>query len=62
MYWYCLHHSAVEHEDTGCADRRRLGPFATRDEAANALRTVEERNEDWDEDPAWNDDDPDSVA
>lgn len=58
MYWYCLKHQQVEHEDEGCADRGRLGPYGTREEAAQALQTVEERNEDWDEDPAWNDPDP----
>lgn len=56
MYWYCLHHDTVEHEDVGCADRRRLGPFPTEQEAARALTTVEERNEAWDDDPDWNDD------
>lgn len=61
MYWYCLTHKQVEHEDDGCADRQRLGPFATRDEARAALAKVADRNEEWDEDPAWNDD-PDPAA
>ncbi|MBY5162931.1 hypothetical protein [Salsipaludibacter albus] len=62
MYWYCLHHSRVEHEDEGCADRRRLGPFETREEAAAALDTVADRNEEWENDPAWNDDEDGQPA
>ena len=34
----------------------RLGPYASREEAARALEKVEERNEAYDHDPRWNDD------
>ena len=55
-YWFCLTHHAVEGED-GCDYKDRLGPYATTEaEAARALEKVEERNEEWDNDPAWNDD------
>lgn len=54
-YWYCLTHHRVEGED-GCKSADRLGPYPTEAEAARALETVEERNETWDHDPAWNDD------
>ena len=40
----------------GCRNQDRLGPYATAAEASRALDKVEERNEDWDTDPKWNDD------
>ena len=43
----------------GCRNTTRLGPFATREEAARALDTVDERNEAWDNDPRFNDPDED---
>jgi hypothetical protein len=57
-YYYCLRHHAVEGA-SGCSARHRLGPYPTEAEAARALEKVEERNEAWDNDPRWNDDDPD---
>lgn len=54
-YFYCLDHKAVEPED-GCRAADRLGPYATREEAEQALEKVHERNESWDNDPRWNDD------
>lgn len=53
-FWFCLKHHAVEGAG-GCANKHRLGPYASREEAASALETVEERNEAWDNDPRWND-------
>jgi hypothetical protein len=54
-YFYCLEHKTVETEE-GCRAADRLGPYATRDEAEHALDKVQERNEEWDNDPKWNDD------
>lgn len=54
-FYYCLDHKTVEPYQ-GCKSANRLGPYATRKEAENALATVAERNEDWDNDPKWNDD------
>jgi len=54
-YWFCLKHHTVEGEE-GCRNADRLGPYATEAEAARALEKVEERNEEWDNDPKWNDD------
>ena len=54
-YWFCLTHHAVEGPD-GCKNSDRLGPYATQAEASRALEKVEERNEEWDNDPNWNDD------
>jgi hypothetical protein len=55
QFWFCLKHHAVEGED-GCRNQDRLGPYATEDEAAHALDKVAERNQEWDNDPKWNDD------
>ncbi len=56
-YWFCLKHHTVEGAD-GCKAADRLGPYASRDEAASALDKVQQRNEAWDNDPNWNDDAP----
>ena len=56
QYWYCLTHDAVEAEGESCPTGKQLGPYPTREAAANALAKVEERNDEWDDDPAWNDD------
>ena len=47
-WWFCLKHNTVE-PDTACRakDRLRLVP-ETREEAAHALETVRQRNEEWD--------------
>ena len=58
-YWFCLTHHAVEGRD-GCKNSDRLGPYASSAEASRALEKVEERNEEWDNDPKWNDDAPGS--
>ncbi|MFT3871390.1 MAG: hypothetical protein QM714_01905 [Nocardioides sp.] len=55
-YWFCLTHRRVEGE-AGCRNQDRLGPYATPEEAEHALEKVEERNEEWDNDPEWNDED-----
>ncbi|WGL50678.1 hypothetical protein P5P86_11960 [Nocardioides sp. BP30] len=54
-YYFCLKHHTVEPRE-GCRAADRLGPYPTEQEAAHALEKVEERNEDWDHDPKWNDD------
>ena len=54
-FWYCVKHRRVEDEDNLCPPIDRLGPYATREEAEQALETAARRNEDWDEDPRWND-------
>ena len=60
-FWFCLKHHAVETND-GCPNKDRLGPYPTEAEAARALEKAAERNEAWDEDPAWNDDVEDKDA
>ena len=46
-WWYCLKHRTVEH-GAGCPGKDRLGPYASREEAENALELVRERNQEWD--------------
>jgi hypothetical protein len=53
-FWFCLKHHTVEGSD-GCRNADRLGPYPTSAEASRALDKVAERNEDWDDDPKWND-------
>ncbi|GAA1837024.1 SPOR domain-containing protein [Microlunatus capsulatus] len=55
-WWYDLKtRSAVQDTKAGkIADR--LGPYASREEAEQALDRVAERNEAFDEDPRWKDD------
>jgi hypothetical protein len=52
-WFYCLKHHTVEPKD-GCAERHRLGPYATREEAEHALQSVAEREEQLNaEDRTW---------
>lgn len=55
-YWYCVTHERVEHGEGMCPPIDRLGPFDTHEEASHALEKAEQRNEEWDSDPNWNDD------
>ena len=54
-WYFCLDHKTVEPLD-GCRAAVRLGPYPTREEAERALETVERRNEAWDNDPEWAED------
>ena len=53
-WWFCLKHMRVE-QGPACANAERLGPYQSRVDAERALETVQERNEEWDRDPRWND-------
>ena len=56
-WWYDLNtHSAVQDSKNTAKAMDRLGPYASREDAERALEKVEERNEAWDNDPRWNDD------
>lgn len=55
-FWFCVKHQRVETSENMCPPIDRLGPYATEAEAQQALAKAEERNEDWDNDPNWNDD------
>ncbi|MGK5732680.1 hypothetical protein [Streptomyces sp. URMC 124] len=54
-WYYCLKHGTVE-EGPECRAADRLGPYGTRGEASHAMQTARERNEEWRNDPRWNDD------
>ncbi|MFJ9695020.1 hypothetical protein [Kitasatospora sp. NPDC101183] len=53
-WFYCIKHNKVE-EGPECPAKDRLGPYATPEEASHALETAAARNEQWREDPRWND-------
>lgn len=54
-YYWCLSHHRVETGDNLCAAVDRLGPYASAEEAEQALDRVRQRNETWDaEDARWN--------
>ena len=54
-YWYFVKHEAVEEGEDLCPPIDRLGPFDSREEAARAIERAQQRNEEWDNDPKWND-------
>ncbi len=54
-WYYCLDHHTVEPYEA-CKSESRLGPYATPADAANALQRVSQRNDDWENDPRFNDD------
>ena len=49
---YCLKHHVVESQDERCRSDQRLGPFATREEAARALELSRSRTEAWEAEEA----------
>lgn len=54
-YWYCVKHHRVEQGEDVCPPIDRLGPYDSREEAEKALQKAAQRNEEWDNDPKWND-------
>ncbi|MBO3680646.1 hypothetical protein [Streptomyces sp. NEAU-YJ-81] len=56
-WYYCIRHQKVE-EGPECRAADRLGPYASPEEAAHAMETARERNEEWQNDPRWRDDEP----
>jgi hypothetical protein len=56
-WFFCIKHHTVEPRD-GCAERHRLGPYETREEAEHALQSVAEREQKLTaEDREWRDGD-----
>jgi hypothetical protein len=49
-YW-CLTHGRIEGAE-GCPNIERMGPYATREQAATALDRAHENTERWDADDA----------
>ena len=56
QWYWCLTHKAVEPYEA-CKSIDRLGPYATREDAAAALATVTRRNDEWAPHPRFDDDD-----
>jgi hypothetical protein len=55
QWWYCMKHRTVE-GGAGCSNTDRMGPYASRDEAAAAIDNAAQRTQAWETDPRWNDD------
>lgn len=53
-WFYCIKHAKVE-EGPECPAKDRLGPYASREEASQALAIADERNREWRNDPRWHD-------
>ncbi len=53
-WWWCLRHEQAESPPDAPA-AERMGPYATKEAAERALDTATRRTEEWDQDPAWND-------
>ncbi len=52
-WFWCMRHGTVEPRE-GCAERHRLGPYETRQEAEHALQSLAEREQRLSsEDQAW---------
>jgi hypothetical protein len=52
-FWFCVEHHAVE-SFAGCGRHDRIGPFDSSEDAANALKTISDRERRYDaEDAAW---------
>nr|WP_300146328.1 hypothetical protein [Propionicimonas sp.] len=54
-WYYCLDHHTVEPYE-GCRSATRLGPYPTAAEAADAIEKAVQRNEEWENDPRFSDD------
>lgn len=61
QWYYCLDHHKVEPYEA-CRSATRLGPYASRTEAEEALVKVAERNEDWETDPRYHDPEEEAEA
>lgn len=56
QWYYCIEHGTVERFGE-CPAKNRLGPYESLEAAQEALKLAQIRNERWDKDPAWNEDD-----
>lgn len=61
QWYYCLLDHAVEPAE-GCKAAERLGPYPTREQAEAALRLAKERNQEWEDDPRFNEEDADDKG
>ncbi len=58
-WYYCLKHHTVEPATDGCKAADRLGPYESIEDAERALERVAQRNDAWDHDPRFTDEDAD---
>ncbi len=57
QWWFDLNtKTAVQDSKNTAKATDRLGPYPSREEAEQALDKVAQRNEEYDNDPRWNDD------
>jgi hypothetical protein len=56
QWWYDLKSKSVVSDNNATKVTDRLGPYGSREEAEHALQKVDERNEQYDNDPRWTDD------
>lgn len=54
-WWFDLNSKSAVRDSKAGKATDRLGPYASREEAEQALQKVEERNESYDNDPDWTD-------
>lgn len=58
QWYWCLEHEKVVDAGDPCPPDRKMGPYGSREEAANWQGKVEARNDKWDaEDRQWEGDD-----
>ena len=57
-FWFCRKHHRVESGAGHLPAHRPARPVPDPEEAERALTKAAERNEEWDNDPNWNDDSP----
>lgn len=54
QYWFNINTGQVETDETRSQNEQVMGPYATAEEAANALEAARARTEKWDEeDREW---------
>ena len=53
QWYWCLRHHQVE-PYRGCRSADRLGPYPSPSDASEARERVQQRNEEWEADPRWN--------
>ena len=56
QWWYDLNTKTAVQDNKAGRVTDRLGPYASREEAERAMQRVDERNDAYDNDPRWNDD------
>jgi hypothetical protein len=56
QWWYDLKTKSAVQDTKAGKITDRLGPYASREEAEQAMEKVAERNDSFDNDPRWNDD------